>query len=171
MADLRKAYDRHCGLERERQTEMQRLEHDKRQVQLDNFLRGELLSRAKIPGIGNARRQRLLSFGIGSAFDVRRNLNISGFGPTNMSHLWNWRIQCEARFRYQPLLPIPPTEIQRVNLRIAAIRSDLEATLRNGHTALVNLSAATQARHLQLTGQLQIAAARRAQAQADCQIG
>ena len=169
-SELREAYRRYSGLDQERQAEMQRLDREKRQLQLNDFLRGQLLSRARIPGIGNARMQRLLSFGVGSAFDIKPNLRLPGFGPTNMSHLLNWRADCEARFRFQPNQPIPPLEIQRLNLKIASLRSDLSLKLKSGPTNLANLSAGAQGRYLQLTGQLEIAVRRRAQALADFRL-
>jgi DNA-binding helix-hairpin-helix protein with protein kinase domain len=170
VSELKQAYQRYSGLERERQTEMQRLERDKQQLQLNDFLRGQLISRAKIPGIGDVRKHRLLSFGIGSALDLRRNLRIPGFGPTNMSHLLNWRATCEARFRFEPNQPIPPIEIQRLNLKIATLRTDLSSTLQAGPNTLTSLSAGAQGRYLQLTGQLEIAVRRRAQAQVDYRL-
>jgi DNA-binding helix-hairpin-helix protein with protein kinase domain len=169
-SELREAYRRYSGLDQERQAEMQRLDREKRQLQLNDFLRGQLLSRAKIPGIGQARKQRLLSFGIGSALDIRRDLRLPGFGPTNMSHLLNWRWDCEGRFHFEPNRPIPPVEIQRLNLKIATLRSDLSTKLKAGPATLSNLSAGAQGRYLQLTGQLEIAVGRRGQAQADCRL-
>ena len=79
-SELKQAYQRYSGLAQERQAEMQRLEQEKQQLQLNDFLRGQLLSRATIPGIGAWRRNRLLSFGIGSAFDIKPNMRIPGFG-------------------------------------------------------------------------------------------
>ena len=81
-SELKQVYQRYSGLDRERQAEMQRLERDKRQLQMNDFLRGQLISRASIPGIGDVRKGRLLSFGIGSALDIRPNLQIPGFGPS-----------------------------------------------------------------------------------------
>jgi DNA-binding helix-hairpin-helix protein with protein kinase domain len=170
VSELKQAYQRYSGLDQERDAEMQRLEREKRQLQLNDFLRSQLISRAKIPGIGDARKQRLLSFGVGSALDVTRDLRIPGFGPTNMSHLLNWRWACEAQFRFDPSRPVPPMEIQRVNLKIATLRSDLSAKLKAGPASLTNLSAGAQGRYLQLTGQLEVAVRRRAQAQADCRL-
>jgi DNA-binding helix-hairpin-helix protein with protein kinase domain len=169
-SELKQAYQRYSGLDRERQAEMQKLERDKQQLQMNDFLRGQLLSRANIPGVGEMRRRRLLSFGIGSALDVRSNLRIPGFGPTNMSHLLNWRAACEARFRFDPNRPIPPVEIQRLNLKIATLRSDLSSKLKAGPSTLSNLSVGAQGRYLQLTGQVEVAVRRRAQAQADCRL-
>ena len=87
-----------------------------------------------------------------------------------MSHLLNWRATCEARFRFDPNRPIPPVEIQRLNLKIATLRNDLSSKLKAGPSTLTNLSAGAQGRYLQLTGQLEIAVRRRAQAQADCRV-
>jgi DNA-binding helix-hairpin-helix protein with protein kinase domain len=169
-SELKQAYQRYSGLDQERQTEMQRLEREKRQLQLNDFLRGQLISRAKIPGIGDTRRKRLLSFGIGSALDIKPNMRIPGFGPTNMSHLLNWRATCEMRFRFEPNRSVPLLEIQRVNLKIATLRSDLSSKLTEGPTALTSLSAGAQGRYLQLAGQLEIAVHRRAQAHADYRL-
>jgi hypothetical protein len=63
---------------------------------------------------------------------------------------------------------VPLVEIQRVNLKFATLKSDLASKLKMGPNALSNLSAGAQGRYLQLTGQLEIAVRRRAQAQADC---
>jgi DNA-binding helix-hairpin-helix protein with protein kinase domain len=169
-AQLKQAYQRYTGLDGERAAEMQKLEREKRQHQLNEFLRGQLISRAKIPGIGDTRKHRLLSFGVGSALDIKSNLGIPGFGPTNMSHLLNWRATCEARFRFEPNRPVPPVEIQRLNLKITTLRSDLWSQLQSGPTALSSLSAGAQGRYLQLQGQLEIAVSRKAQAEADCQV-
>ncbi len=169
-AELKQACERYSGLDQERQVEMRRLEQEKRQLQMNDFLRGQLISRAKITGIGDSRRKRLLSFGIGSALDIKPNMGIPGFGPTNMAHLLNWRAQCEARFRFEPSQPVPPVEVQRVNLKFATLRTDLASKLKIGLSTLTNLSAGAQGRYLQLTGQLEIAVRRQAQAQVDRQL-
>jgi DNA-binding helix-hairpin-helix protein with protein kinase domain len=169
-SELRQAYQRYSGLDREKQGEMLRLEAEKRQLQLNDFLRAQLISRASISGIGHVRKQRLLSFGIGCALDVRPTLRIPGFGPANLSHLLNWRASCEARFRFDPSRPIPPVELQRLNLKFATLRSDLLTKLKSGPATLSGMSAGAQGRHLQLQGQLEIAVQRRGQAQADLRL-
>jgi DNA-binding helix-hairpin-helix protein with protein kinase domain len=168
--ELRQAYQRYSGLDRERQTEMQKLEREKRQLQLNEFLRGQLISRAKIPGIGDMRKSRLLAFGVGSALDIKPNLQVPGFGPTNLSHLLNWRTACETRFRFEPLRPIPAVEVQRVNIRIETLRSDLLKLLKSGPASLTSLSAGAQGRFLQLQGRLEASVNRRAQARADISV-
>jgi DNA-binding helix-hairpin-helix protein with protein kinase domain len=165
--ELRQIYQRLSGLDRERQNETQQLEKNKFQHQLNEFLRGQLISRAKIPGIGNTRKQRLLSYGVGSALDVRSRLQIPGFGPTFIAYLMYWRGSCEARFKFDPSRGVPPVEIQRVNLKFTGLRNDLTAKLKSGPTTLTNLSAGAQGRFLQLQGQLVSAIQRLAQARAD----
>jgi DNA-binding helix-hairpin-helix protein with protein kinase domain len=166
-AELRQVYQRLSGLDREKLSETQQLEKNKFEHQLNEYLRGQLISRARIPGIGNTRKQRLLSYGVGSALDVRRDLQIPGFGPTYMAYLLYWRGSCEARFKFDPTRGVPPVEIQRVNLKFAALRNDLTSKLKLGPTTLTNLSAGTQGRFLQLRGQLEIGVRRLAQAHAD----
>jgi DNA-binding helix-hairpin-helix protein with protein kinase domain len=169
-AELRQAYQRFSGLDRERQLDLQALERDKRQLQLNEFLRTQLVSRAKISGIGFMRRQLLLSFGVGSALDVRPSLQIPGIGPTYISYLMNWRRSCETRFRYDPSRGIPTLELQRINLKFTTLRNDLSTKLKLGPTSLTNLSAGSQGRFLQLQGQLEIAFRRLAQARADVKL-
>jgi DNA-binding helix-hairpin-helix protein with protein kinase domain len=169
-SELKQVYQRYSGLDQERNAEMRRLEQEKRQLQLNDFLRAQLISRAKIPGIGDSRKKRLLSFGIGSALDIQRNMRIPGFGPTNMSHLLNWRWTCEGRFRFEPCRSVPAVEVQRVNLKFATLKSDFASKLQMGPNTLSSLSAGAQGRYLQLTGQLEIAVRRRAQAQANCSL-
>jgi len=169
-AELREAYQRFSGLDRERQSELQSLENNKRELQLNEFLRGQLISRGKIPGIGYARKQMLLSYGVGSAVDIRRTLQVPGFGPTYISRLMNWRWSCEARFQYDPSRGIPATELQRVNLKFTTLRNDLSAKLKQGPTSLTTLSAGAQGRYLQLQGQFDMASRRLAQARADLKV-
>jgi DNA-binding helix-hairpin-helix protein with protein kinase domain len=102
--------------------------------------------------------------------DIRRNLEIPGFGPTYISRLMNWRYSCEMRFQYDPSRGVPAVELQRVNLKFTTLRNDLSAKLKLGPASLTNLSAGAHGRYLQLQGQLEIAFRRQAQAQADCRL-
>jgi DNA-binding helix-hairpin-helix protein with protein kinase domain len=169
-AELRQAYQRFSGLDRERQSELQGLERDKRQLQLNDFLRTQLVSRGKIKGIGFIRKQLLLSYGVGSALDLRPSLEIPGFGPTYISYLMKWRRSCEMRFRYDPSRGVPAVELQRVNLKFTTLRDDLSTKLKQGPTSLTNLSAGAQGRCLQLQGQFEMAYRRFAQARADLDL-
>jgi DNA-binding helix-hairpin-helix protein with protein kinase domain len=169
-AELRQAYQRFSGLDHEQRSELQGLERDKRQLQLNDFLRTQLVSRGKIKGIGFVRKQLLLSYGVGSALDIRPNLDIPGFGPTYISYLMNWRRSCEMRFQYDPSRGVPPVELQRVNLKFTTLRNDLSRKLKQGPTSLTNLSAGAQGRCLQLQGQFEMAYRRFAQARADLNL-
>ncbi len=165
--ELKSAYERYSGIDRERALDLQKLESNKQQLQLNAFLRAQLISQASIPGIGQTRKRRLLSFGIGSALDIRPDLQIPGFGPTNLSHLINWRRLCETRFRFQPAQPVPAIEIQRLNLKFATLRNELWSRLQSGPASLTTLSAGAQGRFLQLQAQLENALRRRSQAEVD----
>jgi DNA-binding helix-hairpin-helix protein with protein kinase domain len=133
-------------------------------------LRTQLVSRAKISGIGFIRKQLLLSYGVGSALDIRPTLQIPGFGPTYISYLVNWRRSCEMRFQYDPSRGVPAVELQRVNLKFTTLRNDFSGKLKLGPTSLTSLSAGAQGRYLQLQGQLEIASGRLAQARADLKL-
>lgn len=170
IGDLRQVYQRLTSLDRERQVEMHNLEKNKYEHQLNDFLRGQLISRARIPGIGSTRKQRLISYGVGSALDVGPNLQIPGFGPTYIKYLVYWRGSCEARFKFDSTRGVPAVEIQRLKLKFTSLRNDLTAKLKAGPTALTNLSAGAQGRYLQLCGQTEIAARRLMQAEADLKL-
>ena len=168
--DLREAYQRFSRLDRERQSELQSLENNMRELQLNEFLRGQLISRGQIPGIGYARKQTLLSYGVGSAADIRRTLQVPGIGPTYISRLMNWRWSCESRFRYDPSRGVPATEVQKVNLKFTTLRNDLSTKLKRGPALLTTLSAGAQGRYLQLQGQFEMASRRLTQARADLKL-
>ncbi|HVF70045.1 MAG TPA: hypothetical protein VM940_00370 [Chthoniobacterales bacterium] len=170
QAELRTAYDRHSGLDRERAAEMQKLEQKKRELQMREFLDRQLISRAGIQGIGPNRVAALQAYGIESALDIRPNINVPGIGDVYRRRLLEWRRLCEGNFRFNVAAPIPPQEIQQLNARMTTLRNQLVSDLKQGPQNLANLGAGARGRIVQLEAQLDVAACRLAQATADVEV-
>ena len=75
-------------------------EERQRQAFLDTFL----IARAKIPGVGPAKRATLAAFSIESAADIDYSAvrGVPGFGEALTSNMLTWRREQEAKFRYNP---------------------------------------------------------------------
>lgn len=170
QAELRAAYDRHSGLDRERAVEMQKLEQKKRELQMREFLDRQLISRAGIQGIGPSRVAALQAYGIESALDIRPHINVPGIGDVYRRRLLEWRRLCEGNFRFNAAAPIPPQEIQQLNARMTTLRNQLVSDLKQGPQNLANLGASARGRIVQLEAQLDVAARRLAQAAADVEV-
>jgi DNA-binding helix-hairpin-helix protein with protein kinase domain len=102
------------------------------------FLDRHLIRSAKIPGIGEQRKQTLASFGVETAADVTRSAveAIPGFGQGLARNLTDWRADIEKRF-------VPPTnlnptqqDINMVHAQVASMRTKLMQQLRDGATQL-----------------------------------
>ncbi len=166
-AELRKAYERYARLDKERASEMQKLEHKKRELQLREYLDRQLIRRAGIEGIGRGRADALEAYGIESALDVVPTMSVPGIGDTYRRRLMEWRRLCEGNFRYNAAAPIPPHELQQLNARMITLRNQLVSDLKQGPQILTNLGAGARGRMAQLEAQLNGAAQRQAQATAD----
>lgn len=166
-AELRQAYERYSRLDRERASEMQKLEQKKREIQLRAYLSRQTIRRAGIEGIGAGRVATLLGYGVETAAHVRPDLNVPGIGDVYRRRLMEWRRLCESNFRYNAADPIPPQEIQQLNARITTLRNQLVSDLRQGPQVLANLGAGARSRVAQLEAQLEVALRRQAQAAAD----
>ena len=139
----RKTYERLIHLEQEKKAALAELQTQKRQLQLDAFLDGQLLGRARIPGIGPRLVSELLSYGVESALDVPRAMRVPGIGPAKYQQLLRWRATCEAQFRFDANAPLPQAVASQVNAKFASIRQTLESELRQAPSILqrINTSA------------------------------
>jgi DNA-binding helix-hairpin-helix protein with protein kinase domain len=109
-----------------------RYRSERRERQLQAFLSGFDLSKAKIRGIGPAKLAVLRSYGIDNASDIIRSrlLAIPGFGPENTKPLLEWRREVERRFVYQALEnDADRREVTRIKFGISQKRLALQATL------------------------------------------
>lgn len=111
-----------------------------RTAYLDQFS----IRRAKISGIGPAKKATLISFGIETAADVRHSAvrRVPGFGDVLTGKLMDWRRRHEVRFRYNPAPNAQDIADEKtLRARFAAEKAKLETTIRNGLVTLRNAKA------------------------------
>ncbi|MBP0615748.1 helix-hairpin-helix domain-containing protein [Jiella mangrovi] len=117
------------------------LERRRREIQLQRFLEGHLIARAKISGIGDGRKATLASYGIEDAFDVsyHKVLAVPGFGDATTGKLVSWRASIERRFVFNPAAGADPTAVRQVKDGIAQRRAEIEQALTRGPVELEQL--------------------------------
>lgn len=104
------------------------LDSGRRKSQLDEFLKQFMLSRHKIPGIGQARLALLLSHGVETAADVheKKLRSVPGFRRQLGNGLIQWRRSCEKQFVFNPSLPVPIADVQALHRRFRKLKTTLE---------------------------------------------
>lgn len=140
--------------------------------QLHGFLDRHLIRPAKIPGVGEQRKQTLVSFGVESAADVTTSAiaGIPGFGPGLTRNLLDWRNAIERRFVPIAGAAPSPQDVNAVNSKVSAMKAKLEQQLRDGAAQLQNVRHEVLARQNHAKGALEAAAHALAQAEADLAI-
>jgi DNA-binding helix-hairpin-helix protein with protein kinase domain len=137
--------------------------------QLHDFLDRHFIRSAKISGVGEQRKQTLISFGIESAADVTQSaiMAIPGFGAGLAANLLAWRRGLEQRF--VPVAGATPSQqdINAVNNKVASMRARLEQQLKDGATRLQETRNDIMARQNSAKGMVEAAAHALAQAEAD----
>jgi DNA-binding helix-hairpin-helix protein with protein kinase domain len=133
------------------------------------FLDKHLIRPAKIDGVGEQRKQTLISFGIESAADITPSTiaGLPGFGPGLTKNLMDWRRSIESRFTPVKVAAPSSQDIHAVNAKLTAIKVKLEQQLRDGATQLQNVRHDVVTRQNRAKGVLEAAAHALAQAQAD----
>lgn len=125
-----------------------RYRSERRERQLQAFLSGFDLSKAKIRGIGPAKLAVLTSYGIDNASDIVRSrlLAIPGFGPENTKPLLEWREGVEKRFVYQALEnDADRREVSRIRFDISQKRLALQTSLASGSVTFAQSAARVKA--------------------------
>ncbi len=169
-AELQAAYNRYLRLDHEKREHLQKLEAKKRELQLNEFLDKILIRDYDIPEIKAKRKQTLQAYGIESAFDVSYSMSVPGFGRHLVSVLLNWRRQCEGRFRYNPVGPLPQKELHELNLRMTDLRRSLEIELRSGPQNLNEMSVMAEGKLRECEARTSSLIQKRAQAEADASL-
>ena len=109
---------------------------DARQIQLEGFLRGVLIEDADLPGIKEARKDKLRLHGIETAFDVSyetlRPVLGRGFGPKLLKILLDWRASIERSFHFDPQKVVLPPALRALHARYRGRRLSLQQRLRDG---------------------------------------
>ena len=129
---IRKNISEYKNLPLLRLQKLKKLEEQRFERQLEDYLDGFRIDRANISGIGGSRIFTLESYGIETAADVSsRIIKISGFGPTYTQKLLIWKEQLKAGFVFNPNKGVSPQDKQKVELEIASARAKLESQLQN----------------------------------------
>jgi DNA-binding helix-hairpin-helix protein with protein kinase domain len=157
------------ALPRAEQEELNRLHATAQERQKERFLNTCFIDRANIPGVGPARKAALRSFGIETAADVTRSqvMQVRGFGESLTRAIVDWRLSCERQFQFNPAAAVSEGDRDAVRAKFAAKRIALERALAAGLNELQHFGQRAAWQLAKLAPQLQDAARKLAQAQAD----
>jgi DNA-binding helix-hairpin-helix protein with protein kinase domain len=160
------------ALPRAEQEELNRLHATAQERQKEKFLNTFFIDRASIPGVGSTRKAALRSFGIETAADVTRSqvVQVHGFGESLTRAVVDWRRSCERQFRFNPAAAVSQSDQDAVRSKFAAKRIALERALVVGHGELQQFRQRAASQLVTLKPQLEEAAKKLAQAQADLSI-
>jgi DNA-binding helix-hairpin-helix protein with protein kinase domain len=102
IESLRTARQRYLGAMDEERRLTENYKSRRHELQLNNYLEGFDLARARIKGIGQAKLAVLSSYGVDTAADISANRlqTVPGFGEALSSRLVEWRDRHVARFVY-----------------------------------------------------------------------
>ncbi|TAD87597.1 MAG: hypothetical protein EAZ99_16910 [Alphaproteobacteria bacterium] len=165
--ERRKAeYDRTADLRLRR---LNQLERDRPKQQLEVFLDRFRIEAQSIPGIGDGRKATLASYGIETAADVLKDdiLQVPGFGPVLANKLLDWRRSLEANFVFDASKGVDPAAVAKVEADVLNMRKQIESDIRRGEADLRAIIFQVEATRATLLSQLEQAAKRLAQAEAD----
>jgi hypothetical protein len=169
LANLQNLKSRYEALPQKRLQALRRLEASRDRLQLHAHLDRCRISRARIKGVGDAKKVTLQSYGIETAADIvdHRVLAVPGFGPVLLSNLKGWRAQQERRFVFDPNKGIDQAAKNAVERQISVEKIDLERKLNEGLSKLTVSSHHILTRRRTLLAQAEQTAHELAQAEAD----
>jgi DNA-binding helix-hairpin-helix protein with protein kinase domain/Flp pilus assembly protein TadD len=170
--DLESKRAEYLDLPNVRQRKLQQLEREMYQRQLEKYLDGFRIDKARISGIGHARMITLRSYGIETAADVtsRAILSVHGFGPAYTAKLLAWRASIERRFVFDPRRGVDTADRQAVEHDIEATRQRLERDLQSGTAELRRISEQAKASRGALISAAEAASKSMAQADVDLAV-
>ena len=153
--EYRKKYERLIHLEQEKKAAIGQLQAQKRQLQLDAFLDRQLITKAKIRGVGPKLTSELLSYGIETALDVTKAQCVPGVGPAKFQELLSWRRFWEGKFRFDANAALPVTAVNQVNTKFISVRQGIESELRQAPTILQRLNHSAGSAREPITSKIQ----------------
>jgi DNA-binding helix-hairpin-helix protein with protein kinase domain len=170
-AELARMKDELEALPRAEQEELNQLHATAQERQKQKFLNTCFIDRATIPGVGPARKAALRSFGIETAADVTKGqvMQVRGFGESLTRAVLDWKRSCERQFQFNPAAAVSQADRDSVRAKFAAKRTSLERTLAAAPAELQQFRQQATAQAAGLMPQLQAAAQKLAQAEADYQ--
>lgn len=173
LAELKTSKTEYQNLPAVLQRKLQQLEKEVYQRQLERFLDGHRIDKARISGIGHARQITLRSYGLETAADITKTavLGVPGFGPTYTTKLLAWRSSLEQTFVFDSRRGVDPQDKRNVEIEIQNKRAKLEQELRSGVTVLRQLSDQAHSTHVNLRKSADTAIKNLGQAEADLAAG
>ena len=168
--------DRHRNLAADFQRDLQRLETDRRQVQLQAFLESQFIDAARISGIRATDQIALESYGIETAADITPEAlrTVPGFGQRlgrqRTAALLAWRQALERQFHYDPQQGTNPAALADLRQQYAQQRLQIERELMAGSDELATIKTDILKQRAHLNIALIRQAMREAQAQADLRV-
>jgi DNA-binding helix-hairpin-helix protein with protein kinase domain len=156
-------------LPRAEKAEIDRLHATAHERQKQKFLETCFVDKANIPGVGPARKAALHSFGIETAADVTKSqvMQVRGFGESLTRAVLDWKASCERRFRFNPAAAVSDADRNAVRANYATKRVALERSLAAAPAQLRQFRQKSEAQLASLKPQVEVAAKKLAQAQAD----
>lgn len=151
------------------QSEVNRLHATAEERQKRRVLDSCFIDRATISGGGPARKAALISFGIETASDFTkaRVMQVRGFGEGLTRAVLDWKRSCERRFQFNPAAAVSESDMAAVRAKFAARRVSMKKTLAAAPRELQQFLQQASTRSAALMQQLQAAAQKLAQAQAN----
>ena len=167
--DLVRLRDEYQGLAEAEKKELSHLHSTAEKRQREIFLERFFIDTANIPGLGPARKAALRSFGIETAADVKKSrvMQVKGFGESRTRALTDWRAACERKFSFNPAQAISQADKNVVRAKYGTKETQIEQTIMAKLSELKNHVQNADAQSLQISAELERAAARLAQAEAD----
>lgn len=168
-AELAKLKDELAGLPSAEKGEIDNLQATAYDRQKHKFLDTCFIDNASIPGVGPARKAALRSFGIETAADVTKNrvMQVRGFGESLTRAVFDWKASCERRFTFNPAAAVSRSDRDTVRAKYAAKRASIERVLAAAPAELQQFRQRARSSFALLQPQLEAAAQKLAQAQAD----
>ena len=112
-----------------------------RDQQMHYFLESHQINKARIEGIGQVRKNTLLSYGIETAADITLSAisQVSGFGPSLSQKLLSWRKLLESEFIFDPSKGIDKRDLDKLELDIAQKKQKIRMVLDSAQGELMQI--------------------------------
>jgi DNA-binding helix-hairpin-helix protein with protein kinase domain len=152
--------------------EIDNLHSTARARQKQKFLERCFIDNANIPSLGPTRKAFLRSFGIETAADVSKVsiMQVRGFGESLTRAVLDWKASCERRFVFDPSAAVSASDKDVVRRKFAAKRVMLERVLAAAPAELQQYRQRASALLVKLSPDLENAAKKLAQADADLSV-
>ncbi|MGX9117888.1 topoisomerase DNA-binding C4 zinc finger domain-containing protein [Mesorhizobium sp. BHbsci] len=110
----------------------------RRAKQLSDYLDRFRVDKERIQSINRGLAQTLVAYGYETAADIDHNVTrVPGIGEVRRQRLLDWKRRHDARFVFNPNpTPVDQAERQRIDQKVAQMRSDLQKRLVSGADAL-----------------------------------